>query len=174
MGGGPQAAPSGQPSPGCYFRPSSGVSAQLAHGSGRAGLQWFDSSSAWRPSGILGWVAAAGPPGTWKVWPGSWRCGQQAARADDPAGRRSRDGNRARDRPPAGLGTRPSDPGPGEARQALASSGKETRSAAPAFPPPPARGFRLAGPPRSLPPGALPLCLSAAPLLPDKWLLAGN
>ena len=54
-----------------------------------------------------------------------------------------------------------------------AISGKKTRSAAPAFPPLRVRGFGVAGPPAPPSPGALPLCLSGAPLLPDEWLLAG-
>lgn len=125
-----------------------------------AGWGGPESRSAWRPSG----PSPAGP----QAWAGS------------SGGRR----------PGCGLGPGPvvrgSQAGParGSVRDKPFRQGGEGGAAGPQFlghgdkrglrsPPPPARGFSVAG--RSAPrPGALPLCLSAPPLLPDKWLLAGS
>lgn len=164
---------------------SLGASVQLAHGSGRAGLEWFDSSSAWRTGGI---PQGLGPrPRRVPAAGAGWGAARAAGGVAPPVEARPSGGARGRPRQApqprgrsgpglAGFRSRGRTHRPGAAGGAAGPRflWKGNAVGPPAFPPPPACGFRVAGAPRSLPPGALPLCLSVAPLLPDKWLLAGN
>lgn len=174
-------------------QPHRGASVHCDLGSRKAGLEWVDLSFHPRPSGYSRGTGPTGlghsscgqglgrRQGRGRVWPGANGTphGQQGARTDGPAGlgreceapaRREIRAQACRLQASRG---RTHSPGMGEARQAPLPLERNTVGRA-SFPA--SAGARL---PRGRaacypPPGALPLCLSAAPLLPDEWLLAGN
>lgn len=87
-----------------------GVFVQLAHGSRKAGLGWFDSSSAWRPSA---YSQGLGPQARMGCGCGPGRGASRAAGGCGPTVRGTASRGRARTALPASLG-RQRQPQPGE------------------------------------------------------------